>query len=41
MRAVPVVGVGTAAPRPGETMALLAGVAALTLGAASLAVRRA
>ncbi|MDF3040804.1 MAG: hypothetical protein K0Q71_3510 [Thermomicrobiales bacterium] len=41
MREVPVVGVGTAAPRPGETMALLAGVAALALGAASLVARRA
>lgn len=41
MQAVPVVGVGTAAPRPGEAMALLAGVAALALGAASLVLRRA
>ncbi len=41
MQAVPVVGVGTAAPRPGEAMALLAGVAAIALGAASLVVRRA
>jgi plastocyanin len=41
MQAVPVVGVGTAAPRPGEAMALLAGVAALALAAASLVLRRA
>jgi len=41
MQAVPVVGVGTAAPRPGEAMALLAGVAAIALGAASLVARRA
>ena len=41
MRGVPVVGVGTAAPRPGVPMTLLAAVAALALGAASLALRRA
>ena len=41
MEAVPGVGVGTAAPRPGVAMALLAGLAALVLGTASLVLRRA
>jgi plastocyanin len=41
MRGVPVVGVGTAAPRPGVAIAMLAGIAALVLGTASLVLRRA
>lgn len=41
MEAVPVVGVGTAAPQPGVALALLAGITALVLGTASLVLRRA
>lgn len=41
IEAAPVVGVGTAAARPGVVMAFLAGVAALVLGTASLVLRRA
>ena len=41
MEAVPVVGVGTAAPRPGVAMAMAAAIAALVLGTASLILRRA
>lgn len=40
MEAVPVVGVGTAAPRSGDAMALLSGVAAFALGVAALSLRR-
>lgn len=41
IEAAPVVGVGTAAARPGVAMAFLAGIAALFLGTASLVLRRA
>lgn len=41
MEAVPVVGVGTAAPRPSDVMALLAGVAAMAFGGVALVMRRA
>lgn len=41
MQQVPVVGVGTMAPRQSAGLALLAGVAAAILGAAALAMRRA